>query len=188
MSGETALDVVLVEIGTGAILGALDRVTCFGRVMSAQTATARYTAEQLESQGYRLPTPADGAQAAKAAIVARANQLQEHAAAGYHWPEAAAWVALEAQARGYLEGGTIGPDLAADCGDCEDPATVTARANEIIAKADAFRAARGGIVRWRRETHAAIDTALGNGATLASLAALVNGALAAVAGGPGNLA
>lgn len=138
---------------TDAPIQAGDPIVVSGKRMSAASALSRYDRPTLESQGYRFPAPADTAREGSALVTAHAEQLLVAAARGYAWPEAAAWLALEQQARAYLADPAtgVGPDLAADCGDCSDPAAVESRSQVIVAKADAFRSLRGEIVRWRRD-------------------------------------
>lgn len=62
-------------------------------------------------------TAADVADDGRRLIVARAQVLQEQAAAAYSWPEASAWVPLEQQARDWWAAtATIGAELAAEVG------------------------------------------------------------------------
>lgn len=165
---------------TDAPIYPTDPIVVSGRRMSAGIALTRYTRAELESQGFRFPTPSDISGEGQGHVVARAKSLQEAAAGDYAWPESAAWLALEEQSRAYLAdpGAGAGPDLAADCGDCSDPAAVAARASSIVAKADAFRTLRGEIVRWRREAIAQVQIAQAGGADVDGMRAAVAAAIA----------
>lgn len=97
----------------------------------------------------------------RAGVDAVAQQAQIAAASGYAWPESADWHGLEQDSRDYIrtqadQTPIIGRSLRADTGS-DDPAALLAGAERVVAKADAFRAARGAIVQRRRALHASID-------------------------------
>lgn len=173
---------VLLAPQTAAPICADDPVVVGGRRMSAATALTRYTAEDLAGFGYAVPGIDETRAAAVGHVQQAANAALKTAANGYAWPEAAAWIALEQQARQYLAdpAAGAGPDLAADVGDASDPAAVAARATVIATKADAFRVARGAIVRARRDALAAVDAA-DSVAAIQSAAAVGVGAVATAA-------
>lgn len=171
---------------TDAPIYPADPVTLNGRTLSAATALRRYLPADITAAGYRFPGPADAHREAERAITERAEALQITAAGGYAWPEAAAWRALEDQARAHLAdpAAPIGPDLAADLGaEAADPAAAAARAGGIVAKADAFRAARGAIVRWRRAAIEGLAATAANGGDIAAINAARDAALAQAAEG-----
>jgi hypothetical protein len=108
-------------------------------------------------------------------IMAEAEAMQLAAVEPYAWPEAAAWVPLETQARAYLEDPTapVGLDLAADCGPDADAAETDQRARRIIANADSLRHTAGQIKRWRRTSLAALESCAAQGGTREAIDAVL---------------
>jgi hypothetical protein len=174
---------VLLAPQTDTPIYAADRIVVAGRAMSAASALTRYSEAELASFGFRLPGVDDIRATARQHVITAAGVALTSAAAGYQWPEAAAWIALEQQARAYLAdpAAGAGPDLAADVGDTSDAALVAARAAIIVDKADTFRDAAGAIKRARREGIAAVDAA----ADVAAVHAAAAAAVQAVAGAAG---